>query len=219
MATKKLVMPVVGEDVLFNLNGRARPAKVVTGCDGVSTYLGLSVQTCGDGSPFGTDLCGPIFFICCKYGDGIGKWKWYDEVAMKRYTLNVDDSTGQVVNTDPVVAATVIPDPAQVVESAPVVAATVIPDPAQVVESAPVVTASPPLPVGVGGCLSPESNLGKIVFLQIETIKAAATKITGMTKNGRITVTGAPADVEQFQTMVEAIGHSQEELRTVLFGS
>ncbi len=201
MATKKLVMPVVGEDVLFNLNGRYRPAKVVAGGDGVSTYLGLSVQTCGDGSPFGTDLCGPIFFIYCNYGYGIGKWKWYDEVAMKRYTLNVDDSTGQVVNTDPVVAATVIPDPAQVVESAPVV------------------TASPPLPVGVGGCLSPESNLGKIVFLQIETIKAAATKITGMTKNGRITVTGAPADVEQFQTMVEAIGHSQEELRTVLFGS
>ena len=67
--------------------------------------------------------------------------------------------------------------------------------------------------------MSPESNLGMIVFLQIETIKAAATKIMGMTKNGRLTVTGEPADVEQFQVMVEAIGHSQEELRTVLFGS
>lgn len=202
MATKRLVMPVVGEDVLFNLNGNFRPAKVVSGSDGLSTYLGLSVQTCGDGSPSGTDLCGPIFFTYCNHGDGIGQWKGYDEVAMKRYTLNVDDSTGQVVN-----AATEVQTPQPVVEQA------------AVLEPDPMVEKSPSLPVGVGGCLSPESNLGKIVFLQIETIKAAATKIMGMTKNGRLTVTGAPADVEQFQTMVEAIGHSQEELRTVLFGS
>lgn len=208
MATKKLVMPVIGEDVLFNLNGNARPAKVVLGSDGLSTYLGLSVQTCGDGTPSGTDWCSPVFFAYCNYGTQSGQWRPREEIFMKRYTLTLDESTGQIVN-----AATEVQTPQPVVEQAPVVA------PVPVVEPAPVVEESPSLPVGVGGCLSPDSNLGKIVFLQIETIKAAATKIMGMTKNGRITVTGAPADVEQFQTMVEAIGHSQEELRTVLFGS
>lgn len=194
MPVKKIQLPVVGDDVLYHMNGVVRPAKVVVGSDGSTTYAGLQVQTASDGTPTGVDKCSPTFFAYSPHGEKDGYWQWKEEITMNKKVVNVNEA-GQIVEEQPVPVPTVETEPS------------------------PVVTESPSLPVGVGGYLSPDSNLGKIVFLQIETIKAAAKKIMEMKKNGRINVTGTLADVEQFQTMVEAIGHSQEELRTVLFGS
>lgn len=194
MPVKQIQLPVVGDDVLYHMNSTVRPAKVVVGSDGSTTYAGLQVLTASDGTPSGVDKCSPTFFAYSPHGEKDGYWQWKEEITMNKKVVNVNEA-GQIVEEQPVPVPTVETEPS------------------------PVVTESPSLPVGVGGYLSPDSNLGKIVFLQIETIKAAAKKIMEMKKNGRINVTGTLADVEQFQTMVEAIGHSQEELRTVLFGS
>lgn len=193
MPVKQIQLPVVGDDVLYHMNGVVRPAKVVVGSDGSTTYAGLQVLTASDGTPTGVDKCSPTFFAYSPHGEKNGYWQWKEEITMNKKVVNVNEA-GQIVEEQPV--------PVPPVETEP----------------APVVTESPSLPVGAGGALSPESNLGQIVKFEIETIKAAVSKIMGMTKNGRLTVTGSPADVEQFKIMVEVIGKAQEELRTVLFG-
>lgn len=196
---KSVRIPNVGDEVLYHMNGTVRPGKVVTGGDDQSTYVGLLIMTASDGTPGGLDKCAPTFYAYSPYGEKDGHWQWKDEMNQKEITVQLNDA-GQVV-----AANSVEPVPSTKVEEA------------SAVEEPPDV--SNQIPIGVQGVMSPESNLGKVVDLQIQTIKAAVSKVMMMTKNGRLTVSGSAADVEQFQTMIEAIGKSQEELRTILFGS
>ena len=124
-------------------------------------------------------------------------------MSFKRVVAEMNES-GQMVGIRPEVAKT------EEQEEQPM--------PAPVVEPIPAETA-PSIPPGVGGALSPESNLGRIVDMQLQTIRAATSKLMAMRKNGRLKISGSDADVEQYQTMVEAIGKSEVELRTVLFGA
>ena len=203
MANKLVKLPIVGDDVLYHMNGTVRPAKVLAADTSGSTYLWLLVMAASDGTPTGLDKCAPVFSAYSEHGSSDGCWEWRDDMNFKRMVAEVNES-GQTVATK--------------LEGSKIEEQEEQPVPVPVVESIPAETV-PSIPPGVGGALSPESNLGRIVDMQLHTIRAATSKLMDMKKNGRLKISGSDADVEQYQTMVEAIGKSEVELRTVLFGA
>lgn len=199
MAVKQLNIPNVGDDVLYHMAGAIRPAKVVTGGDSETTYIGLSVQTASDGSPGALDKCAPIFYTYCPHGEGEGHWQWKEELNMKQIVVGVNE-LGQVTKPEAVPVVHVEP---------PIVS--------------PYVEETPKLPVGVGGVLSPESDLGKVIASELLTIRSAASKLQSFVKvrpeqAPRIVISGTEADKEQFNTMLAAIAVSCENTRATLFG-
>ena len=96
MANKSVKLPIVGDDVLYHMNGTVRPAKVLGADTAAPEYAWLLVMAISDGTNASIDRCAPVFTAYTSYGTEDGKWQWRDDMSFKRVVAEMNES-GQMV--------------------------------------------------------------------------------------------------------------------------